>query len=61
MPPEDPAKLAEAVVKLYQDAPLREDLGRNGRRYIVENLSREHLSHTYIASLEEIVRNKKNR
>jgi glycosyltransferase involved in cell wall biosynthesis len=39
VPPEDPQALAEAVLKLYHDPSLREELGRNGRRYAEAHLS----------------------
>ena len=39
VPPEDPRALAEAVLKLYYDASLRQELGRNGRQYAEEHLS----------------------
>jgi glycosyltransferase involved in cell wall biosynthesis len=39
VPPEDPHALAEAVLQLYHDASLREELGRNGRQYAEEHLS----------------------
>jgi glycosyltransferase involved in cell wall biosynthesis len=54
--PEDPAALAQAITRLYRDARLRETLGRNGREYIVENLSRSRTAQTYIAVLEDLVR-----
>ena len=39
VPPEDPGALAEAVRKLAENPQLAEELGRNGRRYVEENLS----------------------
>jgi len=39
VPPEDPHALAEAVLRLYRDASMREDLGRNGRQYAERHLS----------------------
>jgi glycosyltransferase involved in cell wall biosynthesis len=50
--PENPAALAQAATRLYLDAGLREALGRNGRRYIVENLSRAKTAATYLGVLE---------
>ena len=41
VPPEDPQALAQAVLKLYHDSSLRQELGRNGRRYAEEHLSLE--------------------
>jgi len=37
--PEDPQALAEAILQLYYNASLREELGRNGRRYAEEHFS----------------------
>ncbi|MGQ9854624.1 MAG: glycosyltransferase family 4 protein [Candidatus Oleimicrobiaceae bacterium] len=39
VPSEDPHALAEAVLLLYRDPSLREELGRNGRQYAEEHLS----------------------
>jgi len=46
--PQDPDQLAQAVLRLAADESLRETLGHNGRRYIVQNLSRRHTAHRYI-------------
>jgi glycosyltransferase involved in cell wall biosynthesis len=52
--PEDPTALAQAVTQLYLDVGLRKVLGRNGRQYIVENLSRARTAATYLGVLEEV-------
>jgi glycosyltransferase involved in cell wall biosynthesis len=39
--PNDPAELAEAIVKLINAPELRQQMGENGRRYIVDNHSWE--------------------
>ena len=39
LPPEDPDALADAVMTLYRDKALREELGRNGRLYAEKHLS----------------------
>lgn len=39
VPPEDPACLAEAILKLKQDPELRDQMGQNGRRYALSNHS----------------------
>lgn len=39
IPPADPAALAEAVGRLFKDAPLRKSLGEAARRRAVENFS----------------------
>lgn len=37
----DKEALREAVITLYQDAELRKAMGENGRRFILQNLTRE--------------------
>ena len=54
--PEKPEPLVKAVKQLYLDAALREKLGRNGREYIVANLSRQHTAQTYVGVLERVMR-----
>lgn len=41
VPLEDPQKLAKAILKLLMNKPLREEMGKNGRKYILENMSWE--------------------
>jgi glycosyltransferase involved in cell wall biosynthesis len=36
VPPEDPEALAQAIIQLAQDVPLRDRLGQNGRRFVSE-------------------------
>jgi glycosyltransferase involved in cell wall biosynthesis len=38
--PENPEMLAQAILKLYDETVLREELGRNGRKYAEEHFSR---------------------
>lgn len=52
--PEDSAALAEAIVRLHQDAHLREALGARGRSYVVENLAREAKAREYMDVLGAI-------
>ena len=54
VPPEDPRALAGAVLKLYHDASLREELGRNGRQYAEEYLSLDRCVARYQALLQQI-------
>jgi glycosyltransferase involved in cell wall biosynthesis len=44
VPPEDPAALAEAIVRLRDDPELRQRLGRNGRALVEERYSRAALA-----------------
>jgi glycosyltransferase involved in cell wall biosynthesis len=39
--PEDPDELAKAIIKLLKDDKLREEMGKNGRKYVVKNHSWE--------------------
>jgi glycosyltransferase involved in cell wall biosynthesis len=51
--PENPKEIAEAVLTLYNDKELRENLGRNGRKYVIQNFSRESITR----KLEDILLN----
>jgi glycosyltransferase involved in cell wall biosynthesis/ubiquinone/menaquinone biosynthesis C-methylase UbiE len=53
VPPEDPQALAEAVKKLVENPALAEEFGRNGRKYVEENLSWEVLVRDWLRQLEE--------
>lgn len=53
--PEDPSDLAAAIRCLAANATLRDLLGRNGRRYIVEHFSRRRTAQTYIAVLDNLL------
>jgi len=53
--PENPDALGRAIIHLYQNVDLCEALGWNGRRYIVENLSRKQTAQIYIDVLEEVI------
>lgn len=39
--PENSKEIAKAILKLYKDSELREEYGKNGRRYVIDNFSRE--------------------
>jgi glycosyltransferase involved in cell wall biosynthesis len=53
--PENATALAQAVTDLARDAGLRESLGRNGRRYILQRYSRRHTALAYIQVLESLL------
>ncbi len=53
--PGDPVALRQSVIQLYNDTDLRQTLGRNGRQYILENLSREQTAKVYTDVLEKVV------
>lgn len=54
--PEDSQALAMAICALEREPEQRRQMGINGRRYIVEKLSREQTARTYISVLELIKR-----
>jgi colanic acid biosynthesis glycosyl transferase WcaI len=53
--PENVAALVQVITRLAANNILRETLGRNGRRHIVEHFSRQQTAKAYIAVLEGIV------
>jgi colanic acid biosynthesis glycosyl transferase WcaI len=55
VPPEDSAALEQAIRQMHCSAALRERLGRNGRKYIIENLSREETARKYIDVLRTVI------
>lgn len=52
--PENPAAMAAAITALYHDPQRRSRLGENGRRFIVEAMSRQRTAVDYLAVLEEL-------
>ena len=54
--PENSGALVRAICSLAEDPDQRQQMGRSGRRYIVERLSREQTARTYIGELEELIR-----
>jgi putative colanic acid biosynthesis glycosyltransferase WcaI len=53
--PENGPALANAILRLSCDRNLCERLGRNGRRYIVENCSRQKTATEYLQVLESLL------
>jgi len=53
--PENVAALVQVIARLAANPALRETLGRNGRRHIIEHFSRQQTAKAYIAVLEGIV------
>ena len=49
----DDLALADGVVRLSRDRPLRRRMGANGRRYVVQNYSREQTARRYLEILEQ--------
>jgi colanic acid biosynthesis glycosyl transferase WcaI len=59
--PESPSELAQVVVRLTEDEQLRETLGRNGRRYILQHFSRRQTAKAYIDLLNALIGEEKGR
>ena len=53
--PENVDQLCGAILRLRKEAWLRESLGRNGREYIIRNLSRERTADEYLEVLNEVI------
>ena len=53
--PENVDQLCEAILKFKKEVWLRESLGRNGREYIIRNLSRERTADEYLEVLNEVI------
>jgi len=57
--PENPDDLAKAILKLLKDGKLREEMGRNGREYVVKYHSWANVAKNVAEVCEDAVRNKK--
>jgi glycosyltransferase involved in cell wall biosynthesis len=53
--PENVEQLCDAILTLRKQDWLRESLGRNGREYIIRNLSRERTADEYLQVLNEVI------
>lgn len=53
--PGNSEELVNAVIRLVNDPILREELGKNGRRHIIQNFSRERTASNYIEILQSIM------
>jgi len=53
--PENPVDLANAIRRLAGDPAFREMLGRNGRRYILQNFTRRRTAEAYLGVLEGLM------
>jgi glycosyltransferase involved in cell wall biosynthesis len=59
--PENSLQLAQAVSRLAGDAQLRETLGRNGRRHVLQRFSRRQTAMAYLALLGKLLGEEKRR
>lgn len=53
--PEDPAALSRAILTLYADPRLADEMGRRGRGFVESNFSRDRLAAQYLDLLREVV------
>lgn len=53
VPPENPQALVAAVFKLVENMPLRQEMGRSGREFTVQNYSRQALAESLARVLEK--------
>jgi glycosyltransferase involved in cell wall biosynthesis len=54
--PDDPSALGHAIKKLLADEPLRQRLGGEGRRLVLERFSAEHMTRAFESLYAELVR-----
>ncbi|WP_142412973.1 glycosyltransferase family 4 protein [Hathewaya massiliensis] len=52
--PENAKEIADAVLKLHKNKDLKEELGQNGRKYVIENYSRESITRKLEKILKEL-------
>jgi glycosyltransferase involved in cell wall biosynthesis len=57
-PPENADGLCDAILQLQQQPSQRQAMGRNGREYIVQNLSRQRTAADYLGVLQTLVEGK---
>ena len=58
--PENAEALADAITLLRANPELRTSLGQNGRRFVLQNLSRQRTARAYIEVLDGILHGKRN-
>lgn len=56
--PENPEELANSITKLLKDDKLREEMGKNGREYVVKYNSWENVAKRTVEICEETIRGK---
>jgi len=52
VPPEGSEQIADAVLALYNDSEKRSKMAKNGRKFVLENYSREKLAGKYISIMQ---------
>lgn len=58
--PENVDGFIEAVTKLYKNPELKEELGRNGRCFVIDEFSRSKKAADYLTALEAVIDKKKS-
>jgi len=53
--PENENQLVEAVLKFYYEPSLKDQLGKNGRQYVVDNYNRDVLAKNYLNILVSLI------
>ena len=54
--PEKPEEVADAIITLLKNKELREEMGNNGRKYVVENRSWESVAREVVSAMKEAVK-----
>jgi glycosyltransferase involved in cell wall biosynthesis len=55
VPPEDPAALAGAINRMLADVELRQRLGEQGRRLVLERFTAEHMTRAFESLYDELL------
>ena len=58
--PENVDRFIEAVTKLYKNPELREELGRNGHTFVIDEFSRWKKAADYLTALQTAIDRKKS-
>jgi glycosyltransferase involved in cell wall biosynthesis len=53
--PENPVDLASAIARLAADPALCQELGRNGRRHVLQNFTRPQTAQKYLRILKNVI------
>jgi glycosyltransferase involved in cell wall biosynthesis len=55
VPPEDPTALAEAIRRVLADGELRQRLGEQGRRLVLERFTADHMTRAFESLYDEML------
>jgi len=59
VPPEDSKAIANAILKIYQDPSLKQEMGEAGRAHVIANYSRRALAVKYLDLMNEEISKRK--